>query len=350
MRRLYGILLLFYTQILSATEYIYPVAAFGDGKSILYIHQHGPTKIELFEWNTEINHAEQILWSVFNPAGLTMLPNNSGFSFIDNGRLRIKLFQRRSPKAIDFDEPIYNIDSLHWIDDHSCYCSAQYNDNFGLFQLHDDGTMKCLAAENGKDYMYPQKIGDQLFYIERSAPINGLGVSHYTIMILAYPNNDSSLMPAELIVNFHDTPIVFLTMISHQEGFVLEHTRNRDSDSTTMQFSYHRIIKEGNIWCKNLLFSFVIPTYLLLHGEQGLYESILPLLPRIVGNKIYFVNCTKKNKFNLEPYFYDLMTTITQKITVPAKKGHYFVPIQCKNKFYFGGTKLQNEKAPFFVF
>ena len=340
--------LLFYIQIMPAVEYIYPVASLGNGTTILYIHQYCSTKIELFKWDTKTNHTEQILWSIFNPAGLQLLPDNSGFSFIDNGRLRIKLFQRRSPKAIDFDDPLFNINALHWIDEHSCYCSAQSTDNFALFELYDDGTMQCLVEEKGKDYMYPQKVGEQLFYIERCAAEDASDALHYHIIRSSYPNNNLCLTATELIADFDNTPIIFLTMLSDTEGFVVEHAQSIDSDSLTTHFSYHQIIKEGDVWCKNLLFSFTIPCNLLLNDKQRLYESILPLLPRVTNNKVYFVNCDKNT--NLEPYFFDLLTKITQKITVAVKRGHYFVPMLCGQKFYCGGTKLPSKKQPLISF
>ena len=344
--------LLFYISLLQATEYVYPVAC--NKETIFYIHQHTPTNIELFEWNTSTHKSEQILWSLFNPAGLQLLPDNSGFSFIDNGRLRIKLFQRRTPKAIDFDDPLFNINALHWIDEHTCYCSGQSSDNFSIFQLHDDGTMHCLVGEKGKDYMYPQKVDTLLFYIERSTTNNLAGDLCYRIMSCMY-QTDISCASGALIIDFQDKPIVFLTMTSHEQGFALEHPRSVDSDSQTTPFSYHRIIKNGDSWSKNLLFSFTIPTNLLLPGDLRLYESLLPLLPRIIDNKIYFVDCAKNSPYGLEPYYYDLATKLITKIAVPAKKqGHYFVPMLCGKKLYCGGTfqanKNQGEKEPFISF
>ncbi|HLX54399.1 MAG TPA: hypothetical protein VKR58_10680, partial [Aquella sp.] len=350
MRLLYCVFFL-YAHILSGTEYIYPVASLNNGATVLCIHQHNPTHIELVEWNPSTNHAEQILWSMFNPAGLQLLPNNAGFSFIDNGRLRIKLFQKRSPKAIDFDEPLFGINGLQWIDQYTCYCSAYYNNNFALFELHDDGTMHCLCWKKGSDYLYPQKIGEQLFYIERYIAENS---THYRIMQCAYENNNND---AFAIVDFYSTPIIFLTMISDKHGFVLEHAQNIDSDNSIIPFSYHEIIKQGDTWSKNILFSFSIPTDLLV-GDTKLYESLLPLLPRIVDNKIYFIDCAPtsprlrragNDTYNLEPYFYDLSFAAhpecpegvyrrIQKISLPEKKGHYFVPMQCGNGFYCGGT------------
>lgn len=345
MRLLYSIFF-FYTSILPATEYVYPVASLGNGERVLYIHQHSSTNIELLEWNSKTNQTEQILWSIFNPAGLEMLPDNSGFSFIDNGRLRIKLFQKRSAKAIDFDEPLFGINSVHWIDEHTGYCSARYNDNFALFELYDNGTLQCLRAEKGKDVMYPQKVGNQIFYIERCATENVLGDIQYHITSISYQNSNLHSSEAKLITNFYSTPIVFLTMTSEIEGFVVEHTQSIDSDDITTPFAYHHIRKEGDVWHKNLLFSFSIPTNLFLSAEERLYESILPLLPCIINNKVYFVDCAKNKDTILEPYFYDLKSKITQKINVATQKGHCFVPMLCGNTLYFGGTKLDGKKGP----
>jgi hypothetical protein len=338
--RLFYCVFFFYTSVLPAAEYVYPVVSLDDGKTILYIHQHSPTSIELLSFNTQTHQTEQMLWSVFNPAGLQMLPDSSGFSFIDNGRLRIKSFQKRSAKAIDFDEPIFGINSLHWIDTHSCYCSAQYNNNFALFELHDDGTLQCLRAIEGKDCMYPQKVNDQFFYIERNTTKNGLGALHYRIVSCSYQKSSFCDSITNLVADFDNTPIIFLTMLSATEGFVIEHAQHANSENPTMLFKYHHIIKKGNVWSKNLLFSFSIPTNLLLDSEERLYESILPLLPRIIDNKVYFIDCATNANHILEPYFYDLSAQTVQKINLGQQKEHVFVPISCGNILYFGGTRL----------
>jgi hypothetical protein len=330
--RFFYYFLFFCTHIKPATEYIYPVASLSNGR-ILYIHQHTPTDIKLLAWNPENNHTEPVLWSIFNPAAVQMLPNNSGFSFIDNGRLRIKLFEKRSPKAIDFDEPLFGINSLQWINEHSCCCSAQYNHNFALFELHDEGTLKVLAWQKGSDYLYPQKIDTQLFYIERCPTQN---ITHYRIMHCTYPDSQDAIM----VVDFDTIPIIFLTMISDKQGFVLEHTKKIDNDDQITPFSYYQIKKQGDVWYKNLLFSFFLPTDLLISADRQLYESILPLLPRLIDNKIYFVTCND----NLELYSFSLVTQLVEKISLPAKKGHYFVPIQCGDKFYCGGTQTDDQK------
>jgi len=139
-------------------------------------------------------------------------------------------------------------------------------------------------------------------------------------------------------------------MISDQEGFVLEYTQNIDSDNPTIVFSYHHLIQEDNIWHKNIIFYFQIPTHLLLENKDQLYESLLPLLPQIVDNKVYFVDCSKNHNNYLEVFFYDISTKAIEQIALPEKNGHYFVPLLCGKKFYCGGTLDVTQKIPLFCF
>lgn len=321
-----------------STEYVYPVAYCEDESAILYIHQQSPESIRLFKWNMLTKCSEEVLWSLFNPAGLRLLPNNVGFSFIDNGRLRIKNFQKRSPKTIDFDEPLYNINVLDWIDEHTCYCSAQQGDNFSLFELHDDGSLQLIKSDNNVDFLYPVKIDDQLFYIERNH-------SNINYRIVQTQYDLSSNKTIHEVMDFYDKPIIFLNMISAQEGFVIEHEKTMPIDETVMFFAYYQVIKEGNYWNKNLLFSFAIPTNLFLYDSQErLFESILPLLPRIIDNKIYFVDSSHNNLANLELYYFDLKNMQINKVFIPKSRKHVFVPILCNQQLCSGGTKDGNEK------
>lgn len=329
---------------INTIEYMYPVASLKNETTFLYLHQFSPQCIKLFTWNTITDSSEQILWSLYNPAGLCLLPNNAGFSFVDNGRLRIKSFYKRAPKTVDFDEPIFNINALEWIDEHTCYCSAQHNKLFSIFQLHDNGTMHCLKTDKNKDCMYPQKIDNQLFYIERQED-SATKTRNYRIIQTTYYNSEQS----ELVINFKENPIIFLKMVSETKGFVLEHEKNKMHDASVLFFSYYQLIKHG-IWQKKLLFTFKIPTCLVLEDcQERLFESILPLLPRIINNKIYFVDCSYSHNNMLKLYFYDLLTMEQSNIAMKKQKGHVFVPIACGDKLYVGGS-YAGEKIPFASF
>lgn len=339
MRLFYGFCILLYTFPITSIEYSYPVASLDD-TTVLCIHQTSLQNTQLFSYNIVTNHTEQILWSLFTPAGIQLLPHNKGFSFIDNGRLRIKVFSKRSPKTIDFDEPIFNIHGLYWIDEHSGYCSAYYNNHFSIFELHDDGKLVRLIHNDDRDCMYPQKINDWLFYIERKQKDHN---NNYAIMQTLYKLDTTS----KLVLNFGHNSVIFLQMVCETEGFVIEYQKDIDDESTKATFQYHRIWEENNSWHSQSLFSFEIPINLFLYdNDQRLFESILPLLPRIIDYKIYFVDCSDKN---LEPHYYDMITKERCKIDLDKQQGHIFVPIQCGSKLCFGGTKIDNS-TPFLVF
>lgn len=336
---------LFIITKIDSVEYIYPVASINNGATIFLVHQCSPDKIQLLQWNPHTNNSEQILWSLFNPAYFQLLPDNTGFSFIDNGRLRIKSFNKRSPKAIDFDEPIININSLAWIDIHSCYCSAQQGNDYALFHLQDDGAINCIITDKNKDYLYPQKIDTHLFYIERDKISMPNTVSYYITHAFC-PMHIA--LDVKKIIDFQERPIAFLHMISVEEGFVIEYQKIVDTYNRTVIFFYYHIKKEDNIWQKKELFSFSIPTNLLVCGNrETLYESMLPLLPEIIDKKIYFVTILPEDNY-LRPHCYDLLTGVCTNLVASLSlqeniQGHCFVPKLYGNRLYSGGTKQQGK-------
>lgn len=342
--------LLFFFYGIHPIEYIYPIACLTD-ETILYIHQLSSTSIQLYSWNVITNMHEPMLWSIYNPASVQLLPHNAGFSFIDNGRLRIKSFEKRSPKTIEFDEPIFNINGLQWIDEQSCYCSAQYGNYFSIFQLYDDGRVDFLVHGYQYDCMYPQRVCQReqkdgsLFYIKRIMDISSHEF-HYSIEKTEYHKN----ILVEQILDFYEQPIIFLNMISEKEGFVVGHEKSIDNEMAHAQFHYYHIIKENNDtdWQKKLLFSFIIPTNLFLYdNENRLFESILPLLPQFIEGLIYFVSCSK-NKY-LEIYCCDMKIKQINKC-IAARKGHLFVPVRCRRGLFVGGGTKTNTTYPLFVF
>ena len=360
-------------------EFIYPIASVENGKTILLIYQKSPTHIELWFWNPKTNHIKQGLWSLFNPAGLQLLPDESGFSFIDNGRIQIKEFYKRSPKSIECDEPLYQITVIHWIDDAMCYLSAKQQDWYAIFQVTMHGTVDCVAASQRGDYLYPQKIGDILFFIERSK-IKSFSTERpydhyqYCIKSVPYPNipiiTDQDLdspaqreefvrqllneenehiklnfVTGDMILNFDNTPIVFLTMISKKEGFVVEHPQFIESKNEMITFAYHKISKyipgdSRKNWCKERLFTFCIPSQLLItDSSDRLYESLLPLLPKKIGNIIFFVDSSHSTCNSLDLFSYNLSTKkINQKTYMNSSEEHCFVPLAVGNKLFIGGS------------
>jgi len=352
-------LLLLISSSIQLAEYVYPVAAL-DQDNLILIQQKATNNILLWFWNKETKQVEQGLWSRFNPAGFRLLPDKSGFSFIDNGLLKVKFFHKRSPKTIALDEPLYDINLIQWIDNDHCYVSAKKNGHFGIFQLSMKGDVDCIVANSFADCLYPQKIDDTLFYIERIS-------NNYRVMSISCPelvccNSDDSAIihdfdvqvqkimdkhtrkekkksvrNKQLIFDFKRQPIDFLYMISSTQGFVLEYDAYVDTKDDTILFSYLHLAKKNNTWHYEQLFSFAIPANLLLSDSPTrLYESILPLLPRHIDNAIYFADT--RHQQNLNIFRYDLRLGITKQETfTKSKNQHRFAPWIIDDKLFFGG-------------
>lgn len=294
-----------------AEEYLYPVTTVKKrNQTYLYLlYQHSQSHLELLLWNPDTKEISKELPSIYNPAGVKVLMSDQGFSFIDNGRLKIKFFNKRSPKALDFYEPIYNIEVLEWIDDQSFYFSAIEHGHYTLFQGDIQGTLHRLSdnenecdcifqddikechqrlsdSKNECDCMYPQKIDRHLFYIERTKSGEQYRLSdryrimyHYRIMCMPYPsidrcphytfnssddfdsrveallqkkeglslktNKKSSSYDQQCIFDNGDHPIAFLHMVNDHEGFFIKHSAISYLDDSTMLFDYNSLKKNA---------------------------------------------------------------------------------------------------------
>jgi len=363
---------------LSGEEYLYPVASFKeqDKQKVYLFYQKSLTHIELWLWDCETKEVAKALLSTYTPAGLRLLPNQQGFGFIDNGRIKVKLYNKRSPKSLDIYEPIYDINPVTWLDDDCCYFSAKERECYGIYHVNMLGELKRIITFPKIDCMYPQKVNGELFYIERTIMNNGY---RYRIMQAPYPqvvftsrvfsneNFDEQVnallaeegnKPANGLItqdqckpmlDFEERPIAFLSMISEQEGFVIEHSIHIDKQDKTMLFLFHHIKKGKSDWECTYLFSFEIPLHLLLpESSSRLYESILPLLPKHYGNYIYYVDCSKSEQHMLNIFHYNLISgQHTQKTFGAEVHQNFFVPMAIGDKLFYGGTLLDDDEEFF---
>lgn len=365
------------TRGLEAQQFLYPVASYTDkhGSTKLYlIYQKSLTHLELWLWDPQTKFAVKALLSSFTPAGLTMLPDNAGFSFIDDGRIRVKKYSKRLPKAFDIREPLYEIGIIRWIDEYCGYFSAKERGHYGIYQLtlHDD--LDRIHFEPDADCMYPCKCGKSLFYIERRSSNSA---QHYTVWTIDYPviehlqessfntsldckdrisdilreetfsGTPSSCALSEtkkLIGDFGNHPIAFLTMISEHEGYVIEHPATIDKQDKTITFTCHWLQKKKEFfdeWEHRILFQFSVPSFLLIsNNDSCLYESLLPLLPRYYDGLLYFVNALDNNSLAL--FRYNLISADIQKVSI-GSNSLVFSPVLWKKQFFYGGALSVDE-------
>ena len=364
--------MVFFESVL-ALEFLYPVGYVKqNGKIKIYIiYQKSIGHIELWLWDPETKVASKGLLSTYTPAAFKLLPDNAGFSFIDNGRIKIKKFNKRSPRSIDIYDPIYNICGLKWIDSENFYISAKKDDKFKIFKMDISGAIKYVLEDKDKDCMYPQKIGNSIFYIERCIKkgVYKRDYLSYKVVSLDHPianqDLDSNLQKnsedkikeimqtddcfseikilepenKKYLVDFRSCPIAFLNMISDKEGFFLEHQVEVERYDKTIIFNYFQIKKGEDEWVCKELFQFSIPAHLILDkSDSRLYESILPLLPKYHDGKLFYLNCLHNKELLLDMFCYDLETEIQEQKTF-AKSGQlFFSLIFTEDKIFYGGA------------
>lgn len=304
-----------------AAEYLYPVGYNSEADTVYLMYQKTMNHIELWEWDPHTKYAQQLLMSRYSPAGLKLLPDGSGFSFIDNGILKVKSFIKRSPRTIEFDRPLSNVELVHWIDSKNFYTAAQLQDYSGIFAIDWDGCVQEIAHKEGIDYLYPQKIENELYCIERTEQ-----GEHF----LCRMNFQPHATPQKLY-SFENQAVAFLHMRSADLGYVTSFKPALSKREKVISFEYVQILKK-EAWESEKLFSFNIPTSLLTPGPTRLYESILPLLPYHKEDDIYFVSA--ENSI-LELYHYSLKEHIQKKLV--ASLTHIFGVSDPFDSIYLGG-------------
>jgi hypothetical protein len=360
---------------LNAYEYVYPVGTFIDYEGeigILSLYQKTPDHTELWQSNLGIQEpfvmqeVNRALLSTFTPVGVAMLPDNAGFSFFDNGRLRIKNFLKRSPKAIDIYEPIYDIGPLHWLTTDVCIFHAKEREEFSLYQLYaSDGSVTKIVSKEASDCFYPSQIGSSLFYIEHRhekesverESIEGDSVekdsaekSEYFLMKnvdrLNCPTQCSDDASSQCLLT-HDKPLAFLTMVDEHHGLVIEHAMDVDSQKDkVLACTCHQVTCADSLNSASLvkLFSFTLPLSLLLPSSKArLCESLYPLLPRKIGETIYFVNCVDDE---MRPFCYTDRAGVQPLLFEAQSFGDLFTPLpifQSSQECLIYGGSLQRE-------
>lgn len=341
---------LIFTSCVYGTEYLYPVISIPDSDYVLVIYQKTPHHIELWQWNSRVYHAEHILLSRYTPAGLKLLPHNTGYSFIDNDLIKVKRWEKRSPRTVELDAPVSNVEHLHWIDEKTCYTSGKYCGKFGVFQIDLDGNVYPLCMNTRFDCMYPQKIENTLFCIERDryrqyriikAPYQPQGIKfdEFNDRLKTYHEPSK-----KVIFESGLQPIIFLSMISKKEGFYLSHPRAMSRREKRINFDYCYLYYDRE-WHSELLFSFSIPTSLILTGKASrLYEALLPILPRYIEGSIFFSDMGESNNLNI--FRFDCASRKTEPVTaIYDNEQQFFVPIMHGSACIYGGRLCDQLKS-----
>jgi hypothetical protein len=351
--------------LVQCAEYLYPIALLdlGDQKLLYVLHQSSFDSPELWLWNPVTKVARKAVLSVYNPAGLQIIGGNKGFSFVDNGRIRLKMFNTSAFDTIVPDKPLHNISVHHWLSDASCYLSALYRENYGIFLATQQGHIEPLVVQPGFDYKDPTICGDSLFYIEQTIEDSQIAAVSYRIL---KKRVSRSTAPQTLItidhaiqelVSDHGTkPAAFLRMISEQEGFFIEHPALIYTHHSMIPCGYQHLLREGQEWTQKTLFDFHIPAHLVFPEHDGcLSESLLPLMPRHYEGSILFcdsrgfedesLSVIRRKAVSLDVYVYLMQSNTTLKLSHARPGEFFFAPIIVGRTIFYGGT-VQEEMEP----
>lgn len=283
---------LFHFFFLYSIEYIYPITTYIDNgqELVLFMHQTATQETRFWSLNMQTHSYEQLLSSRYNPIGVILLPDNSGFSFLDNGLIKVKKFLKRSPQTIEIYEPLYNFGIPQWSNNNHCFFHAKEGNRFGIYQTDLDGQVSPIIKNQSYDYLYPQKVDNQLFFIARDLTGNC-----YVKKLHDYATQNVEM---QNIQDFGHCNVISLSMINENEGFVIEHM---PTDDMQLTFNFYYFDIRG----KKILFTFYLPSSFFIDKAIMLRDPLAALFPRITSDKIYFISCYK-NQHNMQHYYYDL--------------------------------------------
>jgi hypothetical protein len=354
---------------LQGAEYLYPVGWIRKSDCIkLYLNYQktigDTTELLLWEWDPVTKVAGSVVIPAYTPAAVKVLPHTTeqsgGIGFVDKGRVMVKSFSKRSPKSISFYEPIADMAFVEWIDQDSFYFMGKEGNNFGIFYATVKGALRSLLYRKGTDYLYPQKVGNSLFCITRHGDTFGILQSSFPNCMEENQNNVSAgnlllqkyhsatnypLIKAEdtqEIINLGQQSAAFLTMVSETQGYYITHPTVIDRMQTSIVCDYYQITKTESEWLTRKILSLRVPTNMLI-GSAGerLYESFLPLVPRISETAIYYASCDDHLKMNV--YRYDLTTEAITQLSIHQRGEIFFAPLQVNAMIFYGGSLLSED-------
>ncbi len=354
---IYGVLIfLLYSLSMQGYEYVYPVGAITEQNILFFVHQKTANILLLYSYNWVTKEQEPVLFSAYTPASFTLLPDNSGFSFIDNDVICIQSFSRRSPKLLALSEFVYNFSQLHWIDADHFFCSAQKEGNFGIFLIDREGEVTELLHNTEVDYMYPQKIAQDLFCIARTFnrennDASGQGYDYQLVKkdgtFPVYGTKEVAKMidtaEVQILCNLGQNPPVFLYMESCSKAFFLCYFPYKDDQC--IHFTYNVLFSDTILGYQvKSLFTFVLPFFFFAaESQQRLYESLLLFIPYHCNSLIYFSDYrAEKEKVGL--YTYNLDSNLIYSCNT-QDTDFVFCPRQFSSKIMVYGQNVDNDNG-----
>ena len=346
-------------------QIVYPIAFAGD--KIYTIYQKENNQKEIWTLDLKQNQATQCLFSNYAPSAVKLLPNNSGFSFIQDGQLRVKYFHKRSPKTIAFNLSLKDFHLVEWLDVRQCYFSARrLHKNLIMIGEINHAEVHVIMEDSYGDAFYPQKVDDNLYYVRK---VNGRNSVIKTKFLNPFVSEDEQVvldfLPDDddmLLLDAGSYKIAGFKMVDQNCGYFV--VLNSAPTDEFIKFSYHKICYNQNRaipdpvlaknWHKKHLFDFVLKKNILIDKSNQLEQIVEIFWPEhclalhnesnIISENIFFTSTASNGTMNI--FKYDHLTGQVIQITDASKDEHALRPILVGNKIYYGQClKLSNTES-----
>lgn len=344
-----------FKSVFACEQIIYPIAA--DGQKIYAIYHKKNNQREIWAFDLQINQAFKSLFSNYAPSAFKLLPNLSGFSFFQDGHLRVKYFHKRSPKTVAFNLPLKDFNSVEWLNVGQCYFSARrLHKNLIMIGEINQAEVHLIMEDCFGDALFPQKIEDNLYYVRRVNDRHSVIKTKFlnpfesdsTTPVLDFLPDDDDL----LLFDAGSCKISGFKMADQNCGYFV--VLNSEPSDEFIKFSYHKICYNQNRaipdpvlaknWHKKHLFDFVLKKNILIDKSSQLEQIVEIFWPEhclvlhnetnITTENIFFTSTASNGTMNI--FKYDHLTSQVIQITDAAMDEHALRPILVGNKIYYG--------------
>jgi hypothetical protein len=320
------------THLLNSFEYFYPVGNL-DHENFLVLHQKSIEDLELWMVNATLGICTKELSAFFLPSHVKLLPDKTGFSFIDRGSIRIKKFNKRAVQTLALEPATTSIISMDWIDQNQFYCTAQVGAKFALLVGSiQEGQAKLLPIAQAQtcDFLYPIPISHGWLCITKNS--NNL----YGICKIKTDGHEP-----EIIISSQESPLCFLHAGTDEKFYVLELINVQAHNQNCLLLCCCMFSSQNSSWEKTKLFEFRLAKKLLMGtDDQRVFESIYPFLPRYFDDYIFFMDMQNDQDFCQIKSFNTQTKTI--KTLSEQQNQHIFSPVLIEHILYCGFSVSKN--------
>ena len=135
------------------------------------------------------------------------------------------------------------------------------------------------------------------------------------------------------------------------KAFFIQHEPTIYRQHACIECSYYQLLYANKAWHTQKIFDFNLPSHLLFaQHDSCLHESLLPLIPRVSGNYVFF--CTheqaadfRRKSISLDVYAFNRATGTQVKLSNAGVGQFFFAPLLAGNRLFYGGTLAEDSSV-----